>query len=114
MQVFAEPEIHGALAATGAYQRVDGFGQGVVYHGDTCSSAAHGNAVENLDRRCANQLRRAQPELDADAVFFYLNFASVAFAAYTRRRACSCSIQTQMPCNMVEAVKSALPQGRQF
>jgi hypothetical protein len=40
-------------------------------------------------------------------VFYNLNFASVEFAAYARRRACSCSVLPQMPCNAADAVKSA-------
>ena len=44
---------------------------------------------------------------------FYLNFASVEFAAYARRRVCNCSVLLQMPCNAADAVKSMLPEGRQ-
>ena len=47
-------------------------------------------------------------------LFLYLNFANVEFAAYTRRRACSCSVLPQMPCNAVDAVKSTLARFRLY
>ncbi len=46
--------------------------------------------------------------------FIYLNFTSIEFAAYTRRRACSCNVLPQMPCNAVDAVKSTLARFRLY
>jgi hypothetical protein len=42
----------------------------------------------------------------------YLRLASVEFAVYVRRRACSCSALLQMLCNAADAVKSTLARLR--
>ena len=55
-----------------------------------------------------------QKRMTIDNEDYYMNFVSVEFAADARRRAYSCSVLPQMPCNAVDAVKSTLPMGRQF
>ena len=41
-----------------------------------------------------------------------LDYSRIEFAADTRHRVCGCGSSPQMPCNEVDAVKSARPKGK--